>query len=263
MIKLSELNIWSKLSGPYDNSNEIPSLILKLSETFDKQIADEIIWEYIYHQGTRYQNTLATLPHLLEVIDISNDISFKLDLLISLGIVLVGIEPTNLNEIIVHNNLDQKTINRIKNAFSKALIDFKNKVINSFIHTQNLDEQEKRYFLATYLVAMRKHKEAEVFIKFSANDEYMFVCTNCQEETYLWNEEGILNAYTKDPVFYKEQSKIEINLNEGNSNLQYLENTINELDINSLKPLLKYFKGTIQCHSCSEKLNVFEGVINS
>lgn len=264
MIELDELNIWSKLSGPYENSEEIPSLILTLSKTFDKKIADEIIWEYIYHQGTRYENTLVTIPYLLKVIDSSNDIKFKFDLILSLGILLIGIEPTNLNETIIHNNsLDQKIINRIKNTFLESLIDFKYKVMNSFIGAKDLDEQDKRYFLATYLVVLKKHKEAEVFINFSANDEYIFVCKSCKEETYIWNEKNILNAYIEDPVFNKEQNKLKINLNHNNSNLKWLENLINKLEIKSLKPLLKYFKGTIKCHNCNIQTNIFEGITNS
>ena len=34
-------------------------------------------------------------------------------------------------------------------------------------------------------------------------------------------------------------------------------------NITSLKPLLPYFNGHIHCHHCSERTNVFDGVLNS
>ena len=56
MINLGEVNIWEKLSSPYGNSGDIPDLISLLSKTHKKEIADKLIWDYIYHQGSIYEN---------------------------------------------------------------------------------------------------------------------------------------------------------------------------------------------------------------
>jgi len=97
MIKLTELNVWEKLSSPYGNSSEIPGLLARLSDKLDKVIADEIVWEYIYHQGSIYENTLATLPHLLNIIEKSDDLGFNLDLISSLGVVYIYLDGYSSN----------------------------------------------------------------------------------------------------------------------------------------------------------------------
>ncbi len=264
MIQLEETTIWSKLSSPYGNSVEIPTLIIELSKTNKKEVADELIWEYIYHQGSTYENTLATLPHLLKIIKESNDEVFKMDLVLSLGIVLIGYEETSdLNGVFKTNNLTDETQNRIKIAFKNALKEFKNIVDNSFSNINSLDESSKRYFLITYLVTRGKHHEAEIFITFSENDEYIFVCPNCNEETFLWNEENVLNAYDKDPTFNKDRKQIKIDVNNSNPDLNWLEELIIKININSLRSLLPYFKGHMNCYHCKEQSNIFDGVLNS
>lgn len=264
MIQLNELDIWKELNSPYGNSNEIPNLILELYKTNSTEIADTIIWEYIYHQGTIYENTLATVPHLLDVSKNTDNNNLKINVLLSLGIVLVGIDKsTNLEEIFKSNGLNEKAKSRIKSSFKVSLDDFKNLVNDFFSNTVVLDESSKRYFLIAYLVTITKHKEAEIFKTFSENDEYIFVCPNCKKETFLWNEENILIAYDCDPIFNKDKKNIPINLSEFHADLEWLEKPINRIKINSLKPLIPYFKGSLNCHNCKKKTNIFDGIMNS
>lgn len=265
MIKLEQLDVWSKLSSPYGNSEEIPSLLLKLFQTPTKDIADKIIWEYIYHQGTIYENTLATVPYLIQLIDKTNNIDFKFDLLLSLGIVLVGLDSSsNLDKEIFHNNnLDKKVKSNIKTAFFDSLEKFDERVSELFPKAKYLDEQSKVYFLIAYLVTKNKHTEANIFIRYSENDEYIFVCPVCEEETYLWNENNRLNAYSKDPVFHASQEKLKIYLDESNTDLEWLNDAIKDFEINSLKSIIKYFEAKIKCHHCHTSSNIFEGIANS
>ena len=265
MIQLDELHIWEKLSGPYGNSEEIPALLTQLGNTHSKKIADEIIWEYIYHQGSIYECTLATIPHLLKIADESNNPNFKLDLLLSLGIVLIGIDETsNLQGIFKEENLAESIQKRIQTAFIDSLQLFKDGINHSFQHARSLEEESKRFFLIAFLVISKKHKEAEIFTIFSGNDEYVFVCPHCEEETFLWNEENILNAYSKDPVLSTESpQKLSIEINESNPDLEWLETPVNEIGIHSLKPLIKYFRGDLTCHNCNKQSNVFAGILNS
>lgn len=264
MIALDESNIWEKLSSPYGNSNEIPSLIQQLSQTFEKKIADEILWEYIYHQGSVYENTLTTVPHLVNLIESSSNLQFNLDIIASLGIVLMEFEDESaIEQTFEENSLDEINRDRIRLTFIEAIEKFKTLVHQYAGHLDVLDEETKRFYLIAYFVATGKFKEAEVFKTFSINDEYIFVCPHCEEETFLWNEENILNAYPTDPVTNKNQAKLKIEPNDKHVGLTWLEEPIEKMNIASLKPLIPYFKGNLICHSCSKKYNVFEGIMNS
>lgn len=265
MIQLDEATVWKELSGPYGNSKEIPSLILALSNTNKKEVADELIWEYIYHQGSVYENTLATVPHLLKIIRESKDDDFKLDLILSLGTVLIGFDEntSGLDNIFTKKIISQKVQDRIQTAFIDAVKEFRNMVDNSFSQAALLDEISKRYFLIACLVTRKKHQEAEMFKTFSENVEYIFVCPTCEEESFLWNEKNVLNAYNKDPVYNDDKIKIEIIPDNANLNLKWLEELIDKIDINSLRPLIPYFKGHLNCHKCGEQENVFAGIMNS
>ncbi|EZH73432.1 hypothetical protein ATO12_15950 [Aquimarina atlantica] len=264
MIRLDELHIWKKLSSPYGNSELIPSLINELSKTLDKKIADELIWEYIYHQGSVYENTLATIPYLLKIIEESDNIEFNLDVIASLGVVLIDLDNISyIEQVFKENNLDEKEKNSIQITFIDAVEKFKSLVNHYVTNTKILDEESKRFYLIAFLVSIKRHKEAEIFKTFNINDEYIFVCPNCEEETFLWNEENVLNAYSRDPTTNKNQEKLRIVLNESNVSLKWLEKPIDIMNINSLRPLIQYFKGDINCHSCNKKHNVFTGIMNS
>lgn len=262
MIALNELNIWEKLSSPYGNSEELPLLIAELSKTYTKDLADKIIWEYIYHQGSVYQNTLVTIPHILNIAK-NSDKRLKFDLILSLGIVLVGFDKaSSLSDFFQDNTLNQNEQNRIIDAFTDALDTFESLVFSLVNYAKDLKNEEKIYFLIAYLVVKKRHKEADIFITFNET-EYMFVCSNCGEETFLWNEKNVLNAYDKDPIFNTVFKKITIDLNEDNDNLKWLEKAVERLDITTLQPLIPYFKGNIKCHNCGTQAIVFDGILNS
>ncbi len=261
MIALDRLDIWEKLSGPYNTSRDIPNLIKELSNSFSKEVFDEIVWEYIYHQNTVYESTFATIPYLLDIMDKSDSIDYKLESIICIGILLIDFnKDTDLdNEIFKYSILDEEAKNEIKKDYLLCLSDFNKKIEELLVHAKRLGKEDERYFLLSYLVSKNMHKEAKVFRDFSSNDEYVFLCPYCDEEIFLWNEENILNAYSKDPVMYENQKKLDIELVD-NKDLDYLENIIDELDIKSLKPILKYFKGDIVCDKCNKKSNVFKGI---
>jgi len=264
MINLNELNIWKKLTSPYGNSEDIPSLILELSKTEKKEIADELVWEYIYHQGSIYENTLATTPHLLKIISESDDNNFKLDIISSLGVVFIDIDENyNFNNFFEESAVNNIVKNRIKLAFLESLKEFRIIVESLFNSLNNLNEESKIFFLIAALVSQKKHQEAELFKTFNQNDEYVFTCTSCKEETFLWNEENTLNAYKEDPIFNKKQKTIKVSQSNSSTKLKWLEDLINKINISSLKPLLPYFKGNILCHNCSKETNIFNGIMKS
>ena len=80
MLALDQLHIWQQLDSPYGNSADLPSLLSQITENEDIAIVNEIIWDYIYHQGSVYQNTLATVPHLLATAQNTHNIDLKMEL---------------------------------------------------------------------------------------------------------------------------------------------------------------------------------------
>ncbi len=263
MIRLDETVIWKQLSGPYGNSEEIPPLIADLAETNKKEIADQLIWEYLYHQGTVYECTLASIPHLLKIANESSDPDFKLDLILSLGTVLIGLDvDSNLDDIFHEDMLRENLKYRIKTAFKESIVAFKTLVADVLPQAKLADEASKRWYLVARLAADKRHKEAEVFNTFNENDEYMFVCPSCEEETFLWNEDNVLNAYDKDPV-NDNKKKIDLRVDPSSTNLDWLEDIVDEINIESIKPLITYFNGNINCYRCTEESNVFEGIVKS
>jgi len=263
MIDLDEISIWGNLSSPYGNSEDIPLLLVELSDSYDKALADEIIWEYIYHQGSVYENTLATIPHLIQIIEESKSNAFNIDILASLGVVLIDLGELNEIENVFCDNLNAADKIIIQSSFLDSLEKFKALINKHSSDIVSADEVTKRYFLISYLVSEKKHHEAKIFKEFSENDEYMFVCPHCEEETFLWNEENILNGYSKDPIFNKDHKQILIELSDMSMDLEWLAHPIDKLNINSLQPLIKYFEGKLSCHSCFKKSNVFDGIMNS
>lgn len=264
MLALDNIHIWEKLSSPYGNSGEIPALLMALAHTPSKAIADELVWEYIYHQGSVYENTLATVPHLIQIIQNSANETFNLDLLISLGIVLWGFDDSSdLTGIFQADVLPPKEIADITQAFMASLPAFRQLVDQAAPLAKQLPEDEKRFYLVAHLVSRSQHKAAEVFKVFSGNDEYIFVCPHCAAESFLENEQDTLQAYDQDPILTQSQQKLAIDQNTHRQDLQWLEALVQRFEIHSLAPLLPYFAGQLACHQCQQTTHVFAGMMNS
>jgi hypothetical protein len=264
MLALDKIPIWEKLDGPYGNSGDIPNLLLTLAHAPSKTIADELVWEYIYHQGSVYENTLATVPHLIQIIQRSANEAFNLDLLISLGIVLWGFDgSSDLASMFQANVLSPEEIADITEAFMAALPTFRQLVDQAAPLAKQLPEDDKRFYLVAYLVSRAQHQAAEVFKVFSGNDEYMFVCPHCAAESFLENEQGKLQAYDQDPILTKSQRKLAIDQHTHSQDLQWLQDLVTRFEIHSLAPLLPYFAGQLACHQCQQTTNVFAGIMHS
>lgn len=264
MLALDKIHIWEKLDGPYGNSGDIPDLLLTLAHAPNKAVADELVWEYIYHQGSVYENTLATVPYLLQTIQQSTDEAFNLDLLISLGIVLWGFDDSSdLTDMFQADVLPPEVIADITETFMAALPAFRQLIDQATPLAKQLPEDEKRFYLVAYLVASAQHKAAEVFKVFSGNDEYMFVCPHCAAESFLENEQDKLQAYDQDPILTQSQRKLVIDQNTHTQDLQWLQDLVKRFEIHSLAPLLPYFAGQLACHQCQQTTQVFAGIMHS
>ncbi|WP_230658905.1 hypothetical protein [Psychrobacter sp. I-STPA10] len=277
MLPLDELQLWQKLDSAYGDAETLPELILTLTKTEDSDVADEIVWEIIYHQGSVYQSTLATVPYLVKIAQETTNVDLKMNLVLSLGTLLTGFDSTTDISVFFQDNseahnsnnnegsTDKKTQQQITTAFMQAIVDFKALVNDTFTMATALDDVSKIYFLVSYLVSMGQHQAAALFNVCSDSDEFIVACPNCEQETYLWNEEDGLKVYKTDPVCTNidYSTDIELSNSDSNSNLVWLENAIDRIEIETLKPLMPYFKGSIICPHCQQSILVFHGLLNA
>lgn len=271
MISLDDKNRWQSLSS-CGEAGKLPDLILQLLATPSIALLDEICWEHIYHQNTLYQTTIATIPHLLDLAK-SNTTNqdLCLHLFLNVGIILteLDVKEEYLKAIIDDGELSPDFRQEIKTAFDVALPEFKWLGESLLPLVKNKDEATKRYFLAAWTVVDAKYAMGKLFVTYSGNDEYMAVCMHCEQEHYLWREEGRLNLYKSDPVFNKKQPSYSINLayttndHQLLADFQWLHKMSNLLGIASLHSLLPYFFGSFECPKCACENEVFKAILNS
>ncbi len=275
MIPLEE-KYWKNFSSPYGDSSELPTLLKKLDSNYTEELSNEIFWEYIYHQNTLYQSTIASFPYLFKIITKEENKSIRLDGYISLGVIIAELDENEvyLNNIIEDNTykLDNQTKEVLYISFQKSYKEFKNLLPKLINEAKNLSEEEKRYFLAVIALCKGNSLIAKIFILFNGNDEYMSICPNCNSELYLWNEENRLNVYIEDPVFNKNQTPFEIipkNIDRKKATIQsdnyqeWMIAYIDLLEIDSLKEIITFLFGDTICPNCKVKYSIFTSVCNA
>jgi len=263
---------WAKIDNPYGNSENIPGLIKTLEKTLDKEIFEELVSGYMYHQGSLYTATFAAFPYLMQIAENTGNMDFRLDTLLNLGVILSEYTGDNeMNQIFENSELDTETVKDIKNSFKIA---FKrlNSMAESLMGTiLQKKESDKRYFLLALATANSVYEVSSVLWKYSDNEEYVCVCPECEEEFFLWENNGKLDLYTEDPVFEKDQKKYPVQpagLNKTDyskeiipsKNYEWLSYYIDKLNIESLKVTINYLFGTVVCPCCETKFKVFENL---
>lgn len=275
MIPLEE-KYWKEFSNPYGSSDELPALLQQLDNRFEQKLFDVICWEYIYHQGSLYQATIAAFPYLLKVIIKEENRAIQLDAYTSLGVIIAGLDENevHLNSIIEDNNykLDSQIKEDLYISFKKSCDKFFSLLPKFIDEVKEIAEDEKRYFLSVIALFKKSHFITDMLITFNGNDEYMSVCPNCNSEFHLWNEENKLNGYVKDPVFEKEQIPFEVipkNIDRKKATIQsdnyqeWMVAYIDLLEIYSLKEIITFLFGDIVCPTCKSKYYVLSSVCHS
>lgn len=272
MLKLIDLDEWSKLNSPFGNSEVVTALIKQLENTYSEEILDEICWEYIYHQGSLYQVTFATLPYLINICEKSTDLNFKLKSLSNIGVIIaeLDLEDSLLTQTFEKSTLDKSIVIDIIESFKQSFQKLERISLSLFEFILKQEETEKRYFLITLAVINKKFKVAKVFLTFIYNDEYICVCPKCNNDLYLSNENDSLVMYIDDPVFNTNQetfliqpkSPIQIidEKNKLSSDFEFLTFYINKLKINSLKNIVKYLFSETKCPICQKEFQIFEAI---
>jgi hypothetical protein len=273
MLKLTDIDTWTKLTSPYENSRDMPVLIVQLDKTHSEKTLDEICWEYIYHQQSLYEVSFATFPYLVNICETATDASFKLKAFINLGLILSELDADDilLTQTFDNSKLDIDVIKGIIESFKESFRKLK-QIGNSLLGTiVKRDESEKRCFLSAIAVANENFKVGKVFSTFMENDEYICSCPKCDTEFYLWNREDKLILYIEDPVFDKKQvgfpvvpkSSLDIQPSEiisSDNNIEWLTFYVDKLKIDSLKFIVNYLFGKINCPECGVKFNIFNAI---
>lgn len=272
MLDLNDLETWNKIDNPFHNSKNIPLLIKKLKQTFDKEILAELIFEYMYHQGTLYEATFATFPYLIEICESSNDLNYHLETLLNSTACLAEFnEKDELEAIFENSKCSFETITDIIGSFREAFKKL-NPIAESLMNKiLEKEEYEKRYFLLALAVANEIHQVSRILGTYSENEEYECSCPNCDEPFFLLNEDGKLFLYTEDLVFNKKQNKYLVqpsSLSESDSssqisadkNYEWLSYYIEKLNIESLKTTINYLFGHSVCPHCKTKFAIFENI---
>jgi hypothetical protein len=272
MLPLTSLDTWKQLES-YGNAEEIPALIEELDKNFSAETLNEICWDNIYHQNSLYESTFATIPYLIEICEKSSDPNFRMEVFINVGVILAEVDVTGrlLEQTFSKSTIDKKTVNSIiasyKHAFERL-----NAIGESLLDiVPEMDEGDKRHFLAALATAGERYEVAKVFFTYSDNDEYMCACPDCASEFYLWNKDNSLIMYTEDPVFHKDQTGYSITPKAfsvvtsperiaSTNHFEWLLYYVNRLDIQSLKPIIGYLFGEAICPECGGEFEVFDGV---
>ncbi|REC63680.1 hypothetical protein DRF65_02910 [Chryseobacterium pennae] len=272
MLPLTEISEWEKLNSAFNNSEEIPELIQKLSETFDIDLMIEITTEYISHQMSLYEVTFAAFPYLIELIEKTEDHEFKIEtFLYTLAIFSEYNGDGEMDFIFLHSKCDPEKIIEIKNAFKHSFDKLKQIAVPLEFDILKKDEYDKRHFLIALAVSNRISEVSSVLWRYSENEEYVCNCPSCGESLTLWNENNILVQYKEDPVFVKDQKKYPVvpatlpkkeysPTISPEKNYQWLSYYIDKLEVESLRMIINYLFGKTICGYCNTEFDIFENI---
>ena len=273
MLPLTAPDTWKQLES-YGNAEEIPALIEELGKSFSTEILNEICWDCIYHQNSLYESTFATLPYLINICEKSSDPDLRMEAFINIGVILSEMDVTGrlLEQTFSESRLDKETVNAIVSSFKKSFGHL-NPIGQDLLEiVPSMEEEDKRHFLAALATANERYEIAKVLFTYSDNDEYMCTCQNCESEYFLWNKDNSLIMYTEDPVFNKDQTGYSITPRVSGvvtslekititDHFAWLLYYVNRLDIESLKPIIRYLFGKAVCPECEGDFEVFDGVV--
>ncbi|MFC3771768.1 hypothetical protein [Paenibacillus sp. GCM10012303] len=219
MLPLSD-PLWRELRGPYGSSEEVPLLLTRLQEQYDAEDKDKLYWEHLYHQNTLYSCTYAAVPYLAVLAHNTDNPETKLDIYIQCGIFEANNGNGPENEVAAEYARDgiqvsPETAQDIYRSYRKAVAGLAalGPTLIDYVRSEQ-PESEKRYFLAAAAAYAGSKAAACMLLTFSGGDEYVFGCSECGEDVYLWPEEPeceTLIVYKDDPVNEPDQpgSRIE------------------------------------------------------
>lgn len=258
MLKLSETNIWEKLSCSSDPA-ELPQLLKKCIEKPSKELIDEIHY-YIYCQETLYQTTFAAFPYLVDICRQTQDEELRWYIILNLGAILCELdnEGKYFHQLMQHETIDKKTLDEIARSYLESFDTYKS-LINSLLETAgDKDEDDKKWLLVTLAVANNMYQEGKVLSLFLESEECSCCCPECEAEFYLENNNGKLTLSDEDPIAIMPYASSETDIQ---PIFKKMSLYTNKLRLKSMQPIINDLFGDAVCPDCEAKFNIFKGIL--
>ncbi|MFF2176198.1 hypothetical protein ACFVT8_07045 [Lysinibacillus sp. NPDC058147] len=259
MLELTSA-VWANLTGPYGSGENVPALLQRLKQAYDKETVDALFENYLFHQNTIYTVTYAAVPYLMQIAWSTNFPEVQHHLFIICGIIEAsrgdsGI-PTDLKMLDEHIGAD------IYNCYIKAIrkMALLGKDVRTYATTLD-DNVEKRYILAADATYRGAYRLANMLMMFVTGEEYIAICPHCKEDVYLW--EGATKAFVQDPVFDKEQEAHKVVPASKFSDMEQmvLAEQAAVIGEHELVHDLPYLAGEVNCPSCSVNIQIWSALL--
>lgn len=273
MLQLNS-ELWGKLTGPYESGEMVPELLERLMLDFDKEVFDELFQEHLYHQNTIYTVTYAAVPYLAKLALASKNMEVRHEIYITCGIIESCHDktrsepyPSDWNELAAETGNEVCT--EMYQSYLKAIAELASLVPEMLAYAKQeiSSDTEKRYVLIADAAYRESQSVANMFLNFTAGDEYVAVCGVCNQEAYLWpsGEGGRIQAFAEDPVFEPLQAAHEVTPVEAfvEAEHQILAERADQLGDSSFLNQLPYLAGEMNCPSCGARMQVWPSFLST
>jgi len=264
---------WGKLMGPYGSGENVPMLLQQLMQEYNQETADELFQEYLFHQNTIYTVTYAAVPYLAKMARMTKDPEVQRHLFITCGIIEASRDkndsmpyPTAWAELA--EDVGASICEDIYSGYIEAIRDIASLSEEVVTHTAlaPIDDVEKRYILIADSAFRGSNKVANMLLTFTAGDEYIAVCQECNQEVYLWpnEEDGHIQAFAQDPVFEEEQqAQIVIPASQYlDADQAMLADQVMAIGEHGLARHLPYLAGETNCPSCGVNIPIWQALLS-
>lgn len=267
--------VWGKLIGPYGSAGNVPALLQQLQAEYHQEVFDELFQEYLFHQNTIYTVTYAAMPFLAQLACTTTDAEVRQELFINCGIIEASRDAHDEASFLAScaelaADIGNSACVALYYDYEEAVNVFRKLAATVLAHAaqQSIDEAEKRYLLIADAAYRGSYVTANMLLTFSSADEYVAVCSACDEEMYLWPSEdnvGILQAYQEDPVFHTSQPPhlIVPVVSFVDEEVQALAEQATAIGEQTLAQQLHYLAGETNCPSCKEKVAIWPALLST
>lgn len=273
MLQLNS-ELWGKLTGPYESSEQVPELLERLMLDFDKEVFEELFQEHLYHQNTIYTVTYAAVPYLAKLALASKNREVRHEIYVTCGIIeschdKTRSEPYPSDWTELAAEAGTEVCAEMYQSYLKAITELASLVPEMLAYAKQeiSNDTEKRYVLIADAAYRESHSVANMFLNFTAGDEYVAVCGACDQEAYLWPSggDGRIQAFAEDPVFEPLQAAHEVTPVEAfvEAEHQILAERADQLGDSSFLNQLPYLAGEMNCPSCGARMQVWPSLLST
>ncbi|WP_342553880.1 hypothetical protein [Paenibacillus sp. FSL R7-0652] len=268
-------DLWAELSGPYGSAKNVPGLLQQLEQAFSQEVFDTLFQEYLFHQNSIYTAAYAVMPFLAKLAGETSDAAVRKELFIHCGIIEASRNeehqvPYPPSWIELAEAVGSTLCTQMYGDYVNAINLFRS-LTEEVLHDaaeSSTDDTEKRYILIADAAFRESYIVANMLMTFTEGDEYVAVCTACENEVYIWPDEDHtvpLRAYEDDPVFHTDQEAVVIQpaSSLADEAAQALAERAGRIGEQKLTAHLPYLAGKTVCPACRENLSVWPALLGT